>query len=292
MPGTMGGGNWGGVSFDPKLGYIFVNTSSLGGTGRMVKGNEGAPMAWRNEGGYQRFIDPDGYPCQQPPWGELAAVNAEGDLAWRVPLGSYDQLGAQGPPNAGAANMGGSIATAGGLVFIGATTDSKFRAFDSRTGKELWVARLDATADTIPITYQGRNGRQYVVIAAGGTNRFRMLAGTADESADALIAFALPGAKGASGTAGGTASSARPAVPNRLSEAQLKADGGPLPEGAGKDVVVRMCTKCHGSAVFTSLRMGRTGWEDEVAAMVERGATGSAQDVRTAIDYLAKNYAK
>src|SRR5260370_37108591 len=66
LPGTMGGGNWAGVSFDPKLGYIFVNTSSLGATGRMVKANEGAPMPRRNEGGYQRFIDPDGYPCQQP----------------------------------------------------------------------------------------------------------------------------------------------------------------------------------------------------------------------------------
>src|SRR5213079_3228579 len=103
------------------------------------------------------------------------------------------QAEAMGLKNAGAANMGGSIATAGGLVFIGATTDSKFRAFDSRTGKELWVTRLDATADTVPVTYQGRNGKQYVVIAAGGTNRFRMLAGTSSEAADSLMAFALPG---------------------------------------------------------------------------------------------------
>src|SRR5947207_7216833 len=87
--------------------------------------------------------------------------------------------------------MGGSIATAGGLVFIGATTDSKFRAFDSRTGRELWVTRLDATADAVPLTYMGRDGKQYVVIAAGGTNRFRMLAGTADQVADSLIAFSL-----------------------------------------------------------------------------------------------------
>lgn len=104
FPGTMGGGNWGGVSFDPKLGYIFVNTSSLGGTGRMVKADEGAPMAWRNEGGYQRFIDQDGYPCQQQPWGHLTAINASGDIAWRVTLGSYDELEAQGIKNAGAAN--------------------------------------------------------------------------------------------------------------------------------------------------------------------------------------------
>ena len=75
----------------------------------------------------------------------MTAVNAEGNIAWRVPLGSYDELEAQGLHRTGAANMGGSIATAGGLVFIGATTDSKFRAFDSRTGNELWVTRLDAT---------------------------------------------------------------------------------------------------------------------------------------------------
>ena len=168
----------------------------------MVKANEGAPMAWRNDGGYQRFIDPDGYPCQQPPWGELTAINADGDIAWRVPLGSYDEVEAQGLKNAGAPNMGGSIVTAGGLVFIGATTDSKFRAFDSRTGKELWMARLDATADTVPMTYQGRNGKQYVVIAAGGTNRFRMLAGTADQAADSLIAFALPDGPADSGARG------------------------------------------------------------------------------------------
>jgi len=290
FPGTMGGGNWGGVSFDPKLGYIFVNTSSLGGTGRMVKAREGAPMAWRNEGGYQRFIDQDGYPCQQPPWGELTAINAEGNIAWRVPLGSYDELEAQGFHNAGAANMGGSIATAGGLVFIGATTDSKFRAFDSRSGKELWVTRLDATADTVPITYQGRNGKQYVAIAAGGTNRFRMLAGTADETADALIAFALP--DGPAAPLRETAPAARQPAPNRLSEAQLKAAGPPLPEGAGKDIVVRMCTQCHGAAVFTSLRMSRTGWEDEVAAMVERGAAGTAPEVHTVVDYMVKYFGK
>jgi quinoprotein glucose dehydrogenase len=84
FPGTMGGGNWGGVSFDPHLGYIFVNTSSLGGAGHMVAAEAGAPMPYRNEGGYTRFIDEDGYPCQQPPWGELTAINANtGDIAWR-----------------------------------------------------------------------------------------------------------------------------------------------------------------------------------------------------------------
>ena len=281
FPGTMGGGNWGGVSFDPKLGYIFVNTSSLGGTGQMVKAPEGAPMAWRNEGAYTRFVDREGYPCQKPPWGELSAIGPDGDIAWRVPLGSYDELEAQGMKNLGAANMGGSIATAGGLVFIGATTDSKFRAFDSRTGKELWVARLDATADTVPITYEGRNGKQYVVIAAGGTNRFRMLAKTADESADSLIAFALSDRP--------EVTRAAPARPH-LSPSQLRANGAPLPDGPGKQLVTRVCTKCHGTAVFTSLHMSRAGWEEEVSDMVERGAAGTHEEIQTVIDYLAKNF--
>lgn len=117
----------------------------------MVAAAPGAPMAYRNEGGCTRFLDQDQFPCQQPPWGELTAVNANsGDIAWRVPLGSYDQVEAMGLKNAGAANMGGSIATAGGLVSIAATTDSKFRAFDSRTGKQLWVTRLDATGEASP----------------------------------------------------------------------------------------------------------------------------------------------
>jgi membrane-bound PQQ-dependent dehydrogenase (glucose/quinate/shikimate family) len=296
LPGTMGGGNWGGVSFDPKLGYIFVNTSSLGGTGHMVRADPGAPMPWRNDGGYTRFIDEDGYPCQKPPWGELTAVNANtGDIVWRVPLGSYDEVESQGLKNAGAANMGGSIVTAGGLVFIAATTDSKFRAFDSRTGKELWVTRLDATGDATPMTYMARNGKQYVVIAAGGTNRFRMLAKTAGQTADALIAFALPDAQETRNRHRAVDSIAK-SHPGRtipktaLSEKDLKAPGPPLPEGEGKEIVVRMCTKCHGTAVFSRIRMGRTGWEDEVAAMVEKGAVGTDEEIRTVVDYMVKNF--
>jgi quinoprotein glucose dehydrogenase len=182
--------------------------------------------------------------------------------------------------------MGGSIATAGGLVFIGATTDSKFRAFDSRTGKELWVTRLDATADAVPMTYLGRDGKQYVVIAAGGTNRFRMLAGTADEVSDSLIAFSL----------GDAATPAPPptvaAQPARPSAVAPGAGSETLPDGPGKAVVVRICTACHGTSIFTQVRMGRTGWKDEVQAMVERGARGTSAEIRTVIDYLTKHYSK
>jgi quinoprotein glucose dehydrogenase len=297
MPGTMGGGNWGGVSFDPKLAYIFVNTSSLGGTGHMVPSPPGAPMPYRNEGGYTRFIDEDQYPCQRPPWGELTAVNADtGDIAWRVPLGNYDEVEAQGLKNAGAANMGGSIATAGGLVFIAATTDSKFRAFDSRNGNELWITRLDATGDAVPMTYQARNGKQYVVIAAGGTNRFRMLANSADEVADSLIAFSLPDAPETTSVTeaarAATARVSRATSPVRLSEKELKAPGPPLPENEGKEVVARMCTGCHGTAVFSRTRMGRVGWEDEVAAMVEKGAKGTEQEIQSVVEYMVRNFGR
>jgi glucose dehydrogenase len=193
FPGTMGGGNWGGVSFDPKAGLIFVNTSSLGGLGQMVPAREGAPLPYRNEGAYVRFVDQDGYPCQKPPWGELSAVNANtGDVAWRVPLGSYPALEGSAFENKGTINMGGSIVTAGGVVFIGATLDARLRAFDSRTGKELWVGDLGATADATPITYEGRDGKQYVVIAAGGPGRFRNLGHSANDSGDSLVAFTLP----------------------------------------------------------------------------------------------------
>jgi quinoprotein glucose dehydrogenase len=201
-----------------------------------------------------------------------------------------------GLKNAGAANMGGSIATAGGLVFIAATTDSKFRAFDSRTGKELWVTRLDATGDAVPMTYRGRNGKQYVVIAAAGTNRFRMIANTADETADALIAFALPDADEIRTTSNAPTPPNEPrpvgALRTSLSEAELKAPGPALPDGDGKQVVGRMCTSCHGTAVFSGMRMSREAWEAEVAAMIEKGAVGTDQEIRTAVAYLVKHFGR
>jgi glucose dehydrogenase len=295
MPGTMGGGNWGGVSFNPELGYIFVNTSSLGGTGHMMPAVAGAEIPFKNEGGYTRFIDQDQYPCQQPPWGELTAVNANtGDIVWRRPLGSYDELETQGLKDTGAPNMGGSITTAGGLVFIAATTDSKFRAFDARTGRELWMTRLEATGDSVPITYQGRSGKQYVVVAAGGTNRFRMIAKTADRTADVLVAFSLSDQPS---SAAGLRADTSPSVlaGNTTPESQATAGAAqnlnaPLPDGDGKALVVRVCTTCHGQTVFTALRMSHRGWENEVRSMVDRGAVANEEEVRAIVDYLSRNF--
>ncbi len=191
FPSSIGGGNWAGVSFDPKLSYIFVNWSNLGQTGEMQKMPDTAPMPYRNRGAYGRFVDKEGYPCNQPPWGELAAVDTNtGNVVWKVPLGSFDELEARDPKlkNTGSLSLGGPISTAGGLVFIAATADGKFRAFDSKTGKEIWTVKLPASGNATPMTYKGVNGKQYVVIVAGGQGH---LPGKAP-AGDTVIAYALP----------------------------------------------------------------------------------------------------
>jgi len=181
FPGN-GGPNWGGPSADPTLGYVFVFTQDAALVGWIEKkvaggnygnGTAGSPIPYDrgNVGGpgpYAGFTA-SGMPCQKPPWGRLWAVNAAtGDIAWQVTLGVSDNLPA-GKQNTGRGGSAGPISTAGGLVFIGATSDSRFRALDSRTGKELWVTRLNASGAANPMTYQARNGKQYVAIAAGGT---------------------------------------------------------------------------------------------------------------------------
>ncbi len=119
--------------------------------------------------GYRRFLDPDGYPAIAPPWGTLNAINLNtGEYVWKINLGEYPELAAKGTTNTGSENYGGPIVTAGGLLFIGATNyDKKFRAFDKSTGKLLWETKLPFAGNATPATYQV-NGRQYVVIAAGG----------------------------------------------------------------------------------------------------------------------------
>jgi quinoprotein glucose dehydrogenase len=137
------------------------------------------------EGG--RFWDPQhNYSCSAPPWGELIAVNANtGDIAWRVPIGEFPELAAKGIKT-GQPMLGGGITTAGNLIFIGATIDGYFRAIDARNGTELWRERLDAPAHSIPSTYMGRDGKQYVVVPAGGGGFLR------SPTADAVVAFSLP----------------------------------------------------------------------------------------------------
>jgi quinoprotein glucose dehydrogenase len=135
-----------------------------------------------------RFWDSNQYPCQKPPWGTLTAIDLNtGSLRWRSTLGVIDALLERGIPPTGTSNLGGSTVTAGGLVFIAATNDSRFRAFDKESGKELWVTRLPASGHATPMTFQGKNtGKQFVVIAAGGGNKYNTT------FSDSLVAYALP----------------------------------------------------------------------------------------------------
>jgi quinoprotein glucose dehydrogenase len=135
--------------------------------------------------GYERWKDPDGYPAAKPPWGTLSAIDLNtGDYLWRIPLGEFPELRAKGIPVTGTEQYGGPIVTAGGLVFIAATQDEKFRAIDKRTGAVRWETTLPAAGYATPSTYMV-GGRQYVVIAAGGGKL-----GT--KSNDTYVAFALP----------------------------------------------------------------------------------------------------
>jgi quinoprotein glucose dehydrogenase len=136
--------------------------------------------------GYNKFLDKDGYPAIQPPWGTLTAIDLNsGRTAWKIPLGEYPELAAQGLTGTGSENYGGPVVTAGGLLFIGATNyDKVFRALDKATGKVLWQTTLPAAGNATPSTYEV-NGRQYVVIAAGGGKSPAPTGGS-------LVAFALP----------------------------------------------------------------------------------------------------
>lgn len=142
--------------------------------------------------GYKKFLDPDGYPATAPPWGTLNAINLNtGEYAWKLPLGEYPELVEKGMKDTGSENYGGPVATAGGLVFIGATNyDRKFRAFDKDTGKLLWETVMINSGNATPATYEV-NGRQYVVIAAFGGK------GRNNATGSGFVAFALPQTKDA-----------------------------------------------------------------------------------------------
>ena len=198
FPGGTGGVNWGGTATDPRTGFIYMNAHDTSLVGWVEKRKPGVEYSFDTRGSnalYDRasvdgpgpfhtfsapFKTADGrtvsLACQRPPWAKLIAVNANtGEIAWQTTLGLTEQL-PEGKQNTGNSGSAGPTVTAGGLVFIGATNDRRLRAFDSKTGKELWVARLAANGNANPISYQGRNGKQYVAIVAGNQ----------------LVAFALP----------------------------------------------------------------------------------------------------
>ena len=133
-----------------------------------------------------RLLDNEGYPGCKPPWGTLNCLDLNtGKLVWQVPLGEYPELTKAGIPKTGTENFGGATVTAAGLVFCSGTLDNKIRAFDARTGAELWSAGLPAHGSAPPITYE-INGRQYLVIPATGGGKI------GGSVSDAWVAFALP----------------------------------------------------------------------------------------------------
>ena len=190
FPGTNGGSNWGGGAFDPETDTFYINSMDVGSLASMVFRGEDAEIPWRSRSGPNgRFWDSSMYPCQQPPWGHLTAIDLNtGAFRWRVVLGEYDELTQLGIPPTGASNLGGPIVTAGGLVFIAATNDKRIRAFDKDTGEMLWEHRLPASAHATPVTY-AVSGRQYIAVAVGGGNKYNPGSFMAK-----VMAFRLPAA--------------------------------------------------------------------------------------------------
>lgn len=206
FPATSGTFSWSGASFDPVHRVLVANANNVPWLTRLIPresrdgkgkrqvledygllGQIGTPYLYKT----QAMLSVLGMPCLQPPWGELIAIDMNTSrLIWRKPLGTVRDNGPFGIPSRlpitmGVPNAGGSIITAGGLVFIGAATDRYLRAFDLKTGRELWRKSLPAAANATPISYIARNGRQYIVVAAGGHGYLGSKAG------DYLLAFAL-----------------------------------------------------------------------------------------------------
>ncbi|HEY5337324.1 MAG TPA: pyrroloquinoline quinone-dependent dehydrogenase [Rhizomicrobium sp.] len=200
-PFTGGGTNWGGLAFDQAHDIVYVNTSNVMHLVTLIKRkefsatrerfqhtevspNDGAPFGMMRE----TVLSPIGMPCNPPPWGQLHAIDMHtGKILWSVPLGTTEDMAPFSEyilGKTGAPNLGGPIVTAGGLVFIGAAMDDYIRAFDTKTGAELWRARLPAGGQATPMTYMWK-GKQYIVIAAGGHSKLDTKRG------DQVIAFSL-----------------------------------------------------------------------------------------------------
>lgn len=189
IPGNVGGVAWGGAAYDPNSHLLIIPVNNVAAEVRLIPRSdfdrEEAAAGRDLSGGWEfarqlgtpygmarRFLrGPGGAPCTPPPWGTLNAIDADtGELRWSVPLGQFPSIGGAhaAPPAWGSPALGGPIVTAGGLVFMAGTFDPAIRAFDIRTGKELWKADLPTSARSTPMTFRGPNGRQFVLISAGG----------------------------------------------------------------------------------------------------------------------------
>jgi quinoprotein glucose dehydrogenase len=183
FPGGEGGSEWAGGAFDPKLNLFVYTANQLGYIEQLVPDPAGG---WTTTS--RRFVDVKTQsPCQKPPWGELIAIDTKtGDVAWRINHGITPSF-PEGKQNTGRPSNGGPTMTAGGVIFIGGTDDRRFRAIDSRTGKELWSYTFDYAAHATPLVYQGADGREYVAVMSTGGSFMNSPRG-----GDSLVAFALP----------------------------------------------------------------------------------------------------
>jgi quinoprotein glucose dehydrogenase len=283
LPGTQGGVNYYGGAFDPGLGLFVANVNNLGQPMRIIRNPDGS---YSNSGplaGTVRFWNPaDHLPCTPTPWGQLVAVDVNtGKIAWRTTLGVTDSL----PPGkqiTGRPGLGGAIVTAGGLTFVGATDDARFRAFETKTGKEIWTVKLPASAEATPITYADAKGQQYIaVVATGGLLIGAALAG------DSLVVFSLTGE-----STDTLASLAKPenAAPAANAVATVPSAPSHLPPGPGHDVTVRVCSACHSPDLAAGQHLSAQEWNSLVQNMSARGAVATDEEFDQITDYLAKSF--
>lgn len=300
LPGTHGGVNYGGGAMDPRLGLFIVNVNNLGQPMRILRDPAGG---YTNSGpfaGTVRFWNPVKHlPCTEPPWGELVAVDVNsGKIAWRSTLGVTDSF----PPanqHTGRPGLGGPITTAGGLTFIGATDDARFRAFDSKTGQEVWTYHLPASAESIPITYTDEHGTQYVAIVATGGGLLR-----APLLSDELIAFKLedgenqaPNIVQASADPSGSQwlSQSPPGKPRRQDQkekATLSREAALMPPGLGRDLTIRACSSCHSLDIVSNQHLTPQEWTNVVQTMSAKGAAATPAELGAIESYLAHAFGR
>jgi quinoprotein glucose dehydrogenase len=291
LPGTQGGVNYYGGAFDPKLGLFVANVNNLGQPMRIVRNPDGSYSNAGPLAGIVRFWNPANHlPCTPTPWGQLVAVNVNtGKVAWRTTLGVTDSFPA-GKQNTGRPGLGGVIVTASGLTFVGATDDARFRAFDTKTGKELWTVKLPASAESTPITYADAKGQQYVaVVATGGLGIGSALAG------DALVVFSLTGESTDTLTASTPPASTHvvqsskpePDVDQVAPKSAVQAQ---LPPGEGHDLTVKVCSACHSPDVAASQHLTPQEWNSLVQDMSARGAVATDVEFNQIAAYLARSF--
>ena len=274
-----------------------VNVNNFAQPMRIVPDGAGGYINAGALAGTTRFWDAEKHlPCNEPPWGQLVAVDVNsGKIAWRSVLGVTDSF-PEAQQHTGRPGLGGPILTGGGLTFIGATDDARFRAFDTKTGRELWTYRLPASAESIPITYIGEHGKQYVAIVATGGGLLN-----APLLSDELIAFKLD--DGAGEEPNVVQASLNPAVSQPLPPgfAQTIPSQGTknmipgrfaelLPQGLGRDLTIRACSTCHALDVVANQHLSSSEWTNVVQTMSARGTIATPEELNTIQNYLAKSF--